>query len=65
MSEFDIWKKELINLMIDKNMNFGMIGDCITCIDEFCHRKGGIDLIYAWDNSLSYDEIINILNGMA
>lgn len=65
MDEYNIWKKELFSLMIDKNMNFGYIGNCVTCISEFGTRKGSIDLTYAWANDLSFDEIFDILNGEA
>lgn len=61
MDEYNIWKMEILNRIASEKINYAIIGDCITCLDDFGHRIGGIDLAYAWLNDMSFDAIIYVL----
>ena len=65
MDEYNIWKMEILNRIESEGINYGMIGDRITCLDDFGHRMGGIDLAYAWFNDMSSDAIIHSLTNGA
>ena len=63
MEAYEWWKREFLNYIDYIGLNYGVLGDCVTCIDENGHKLGSIDLKEAWEKDMLCIEMILVLEG--
>lgn len=62
-NEYVFWKTLVYDYINSWGINYGVIGDFITSIDDSGKVIGSIDLRNAWLSNLSYADIAWVLSG--
>lgn len=60
-TNYNIWKENILDLLDSSGINYGMIGDMITCIDNYGNKTGDVDLRVAWKYNMGYFWIMDNL----